>query len=157
MFRGRISKLWLSAYDLRCEYLSMDRQTYRSHILGPILVEQLWTFSLTIWKNRNDSMHGPEGLLTLRNMEELTSRITTAYHDPDPIPPPLRASLFRIPLDQLLTRPLTVRQQWLAHYDRLCDFVDAVMAPDEPLPRNRTLHSFFRQFPNEPRIDPPPD
>jgi hypothetical protein len=87
-------------------------------------------------------MSGPEGYLTLRNMmEELTSLITTAYHDPDPTPPTLRdRCLFRTLLDQLLTRPLTVRQQWLAHYDGLCVFADTVMAPNEPtLSRNCTL------------------
>ena len=157
MFRGRFSTTWMLAYDLRNESRSLDRNQYRSHALGPILVEHLWSLSLSLWKERCDAMYGTEGLLTLRNMEELISRITTAYNDPTPIPPTLRSSLFTIPIDTLLSRSLTVRQQWLAHYDRLCVFADAVMAPDEPLPRNRTLHSFFRQFPREPEIDPPPD
>jgi hypothetical protein len=62
-----------------------------------------------------------------------------------------------MPLDELLAKPLTIRQQWLAHYDRLCVFSEAVMAPDEPVPRNRTLHSFFRQFPQEIAPAMPPD
>jgi hypothetical protein len=102
-------------------------------------------------------MYGVGSLLTLRNMEELTSRLTTAYHDKTPIPPTLCSSLFTVPLATLLSRSLTVRQQWLAHYNRLCTFSAAVMAPDEPLPCKRTLHSFFWQFPRVPDIDPPPD
>jgi hypothetical protein len=102
-------------------------------------------------------MYGLDGLLTLRNMEELTSRLITAYNDPTPIPMTIQSSLFTIELYTLLARPMTVRQQWLGRYDRLCVFADAVMAPDEPLPRNRTLHSFFRQFPILPTIEPPPD
>jgi hypothetical protein len=90
--------------------------------------------------------------LTLRNMEEITSRITMAYDDPGTIPPTLRDSLFCIPLDQLVTCPLTVQQQWLAHYDCVCTFADTVMAPDEPLPHKHTLHLFFPGFQKSHRL-----
>ena len=157
MLRGRISVTWMQAYDLRSESRSLDRQQFRSHILGPSLVEHLWTLGITIWKARNEDMYGPDGLLTQRNLDELTHRITAAYNDRAEIPPSLRTSLFTIPLDTLQARSMTVRQQWLAHHDRLRSFSEAVMAPDEPLPRNRALHSFFNQFPIENRIDLPPD
>jgi hypothetical protein len=65
-------------------------------------------------------MYSLNGLLTLWNMEELTSKIITAYNDPAPIPLTLRSSLFTIELATLLARPMTVGQQWLARYNRLC-------------------------------------
>jgi hypothetical protein len=119
MFHGRFSTTWMLAYDLQNKFRSLDRNQYRSsHALGPILVEQLCSLSLSLWKEGCDAMYGTEGLLTLRNMEELTSRITTAYNNPTPIPPTLRSSLFTIPIDTLLvlSHSLTVRQRWLAHY-----------------------------------------
>lgn len=86
-------------------------------------------------------------LASLRNMEELTSKIITAYNDPTPIPLTLWSSLFTIKLNTLLARLMTVRQRWLAHdYDCLYIFAKAALAPDEPLPGNWMLHSFFRQF-----------
>ena len=157
MLRGQISTTWMQAYDLRSESLSLDRQLYRSHIMGPTLVEHLWTLGINLWTARNDAMYGPTGLLTKRNLDELSYRITAAYNDRDEIPITLHASLFTIPIETLPLRPMTDRQQWLAHHDRLSFFSDAVMSPDEPLPRNRTLHSFFQQFPIENRIDIPPD
>jgi hypothetical protein len=79
------------------------------------------------------------------------------YSNRDPIPATLRASLFATPLATLLSSPVTVCQQWLAHYDCLCIFSEAVMASDEPLPPNWDLHSFFRQFHWEPEFAEPPD
>jgi hypothetical protein len=157
MFQGRFFSTWMLTYDLRSESRTLDRNIYRSHVLGPQLIKLLWTLSLSIWRDRCDAMYGKEGLLTIRLMDELQDRLTTAYQDREPIPPTLHSSLFTIPLDTLLSRPITVRQQWLTHYNRLCVFSEAAMVPDEPLTRNRTLHSFFRQFHREPEIDEPPD
>jgi hypothetical protein len=86
MFRSRISTTWIKAYAIHSESLSLDRQKFRSHILGPTLNEKLWSLSLTLWKECCDAMYGLDGLLTLCNIEELTSKIVTAYKDPTPIP-----------------------------------------------------------------------
>jgi hypothetical protein len=50
--------------------------------------------------------------VTIRLMDaELQSRIPTAYKDRNPIPPTLQSSLFTVPLDTLLSRTVSVRQQ----------------------------------------------
>jgi hypothetical protein len=61
LFRGRFSSTWMLADDLRTESKSLDRTIYRSHALGPFLVELLWTLSISIWQDRCEAMYGKEG------------------------------------------------------------------------------------------------
>jgi hypothetical protein len=45
-------------------------------------IDALWTFSLTLWRQRNAALHGPDSALTLeRRRKEAVTKATTVYQE----------------------------------------------------------------------------
>jgi hypothetical protein len=81
-FRGRITKDWKSAIQT---YYYNERQPGKSFTPDQWMcttINALWTFSLTLWQQRNAALHGPDSAITLeRRRKEAVTQATVVYLD----------------------------------------------------------------------------
>mmetsp|Transcript_23606 Transcript_23606/g.35848 ORF Transcript_23606/g.35848 Transcript_23606/m.35848 type:complete len:343 (+) Transcript_23606:1705-2733(+) len=82
---GRLSPLWFTSHT---EYTRQQHlpQQYSSSIIGPKLIQALWTFSLQFWYNRNGYIHGDDSPLINWQTRRLESKISAAYSSQSLIP-----------------------------------------------------------------------
>ena len=130
---------------------------YSSTRIAPSLVQALWNFSASLWKQRNEDIYGA----TLKDVQQkqrqlLLPKIQQAYHTQDRLPPMDRQMLFSTPLDQQLALPLSTLLQWYTFYQH-CLHAPEVQT-DTPPPFPPRLYTFFQQFtyPNRTQPLPPP-
>ena len=80
-FRGRITKDWQHAIQT----FYSERQPGKSFTPDQWMrttIDALWTFSLTLWRQRNAALHGPDSALTLkRRRKEAVTKATTIYQN----------------------------------------------------------------------------
>ena len=156
LLRGRLATKWLTSHD---HYVNLRHQShkYSSTRIAPSLVQALWNFSASLWKQRNEDIYGA----TLKDVQQkqrqlLLPKIQQAYHTQDRLPPMDRQMLFSTPLDQQLALPLSTLLQWYTFYQH-CLHAPEVQT-DTPPPFPPRLHTFFQQFtyPNRTQPLPPP-
>jgi hypothetical protein len=80
-FRGRITKDW----KLAIQTFYNERQPGNSFTPDQWMrttIDALWNFSLTLWRQRNAALHGPDSALTLERLrKEAVTTAMTVYQD----------------------------------------------------------------------------
>jgi hypothetical protein len=80
-FRGRISKDWQHAiHTYYNEWQPGDSFTSDQWMRNTI--DAIWKFALTLWRQRNATLHGKDSILTLeKRRKEAVTRATNVYRD----------------------------------------------------------------------------
>jgi len=148
LLRGRISKAWFHAHDIYCQQRHLSAH-YHSDQLGPSLIRALWHFSLWIWNNRNNFIHGTTTQDTLNyQLQRLDKKIQLAYARQDAIEDiDDHTILFSMPLEERLIQTHTAKLKWYLLYESCLHAPSIELQPDDSIPENKPLHEFFRAYP----------
>ena len=80
-FRGRIAKAW--SIPIQTYYCARrPGETFTPDRWMRTMINEVWKFSLTLWKQRNTELHGTDGALTLeRRRKEAVTRATNIFNE----------------------------------------------------------------------------
>ena len=142
LLRGRIATTWLQAHH---QYHSLRHlhDKYSTTHFAPALVRHLWDFGLTIWKHRNDDVHGATADAAKEIHEKfLDAKITEAYQHPDKHSENDRLILFSKPLPVRLKTHYATKVKWLSLHTTCLHAPDTPV--DKPPPTPRHVYDMFR-------------
>ena len=152
MLRGRLSHTWFCAHDDYCRQRHLPA-SYLSDIVGPQLIQQLFTVCLQQWYARNDALHGSDPTTTQdKQLDRINAKIRAAYTNMTAFDDDDRDILFRTPLIDRLSHTHTAKLNWLLLYESCLSATPGISNPPNSHNRsapNPALHEFFRQ--NAPR------
>ena len=144
LLRGRLASSWLCAHDdyHRQRHLHARNSSTK---FAPAFVQALWSFSLTVWHQRNQDVHGAS-ITDFNNIQQirLNRKITDAYDDPSLIPIDDRPIVFSKTLPARLSTSLYAKAKWYSFYETCINAPDT--PTDNPPPQPPELAAFFRPF-----------
>lgn len=112
---GRVSKLWARAVT---QYTKPDRHPYTPLHWSSLLVSSLWTYSKTVWKFRNEIVHGAtveeQARRMITGLQASTTAHYTAYYENPQIVLARHQFLFTAKtLEERLRAPYDTLAAWL--------------------------------------------
>jgi hypothetical protein len=91
-------------------YLSSIGSAKASRRWVESLIRKLWEVAWDLWEHRNGILHHKEASIII---SQLNAEISTEFREKESLLAPDKA-LFRVGLNSLLSKPIEIKQQWLA-------------------------------------------
>ena len=119
------------------------KSTYTSKVIGPKLIQQIWSLAMKTWRKRNHFYFGsnPKEAHEIKS-EKVNKEITHNYQLHDEFSTFQQQLLYQLSLETLIQKPLRFKQEWL----NLSNSCLQTLASPNQNSNTPQLHPYFQQF-----------